>query len=168
MVVDEDLHSYDFLMFESIWKYLSGALQGLDRGFHPCVTVAVAQLVGETSHDHEKGLNQRRIHSASRIKAMHHNLTALESPPIDLQGDAFEGSCSQIELRQTLCTQHNVILHRGGESSTHGLPPSALAHSPPKAMQLSLACSEAAVGEITEDVFASPWLAGWMACGWLV
>jgi len=26
-------------------------------------------------------------------------------------------------------------------------------------------CKVMIVGEITEDVFASPWLAGWIACG---
>jgi hypothetical protein len=67
--------------------------------------VAVAQLVGETCHDHEQGpeANQSRALQEDFLEQLNQGDASQPygSPLIELQGDAFEGSCSQIEPRKT-------------------------------------------------------------------
>jgi hypothetical protein len=95
MIVDENRNSCDLLILESIWKPLSGALQGLYRGFDPCVTAAVAQLVCETCHDHEKVLKPTKVKLCRKVPTRQPNqgdASQWDCSPIDLQGDAFEGS----------------------------------------------------------------------------
>jgi hypothetical protein len=45
-----------FLCCSDASEHTSVALQGLDRGSHFCVTVAVAELISETCHYHEEAL----------------------------------------------------------------------------------------------------------------
>lgn len=67
--------------------------------------MAVAQLVGETCHDHEQGpeANQSRALQENFLEQLNQGDASQPygSPLIELQGDAFEGSCSQIEPRRT-------------------------------------------------------------------
>jgi hypothetical protein len=67
--------------------------------------VAVAQLVGETCHDLEQGpeANQSRALQEDFLELLNQGDASQPygSPLIELQGDAFEGSCSQIEPRKT-------------------------------------------------------------------
>lgn len=146
MIVDEDRNSYDVLILESICIYISGALQGLVE-----ISTLVsrwlwlslsAKHVTTTSKSYSKANQSQALQESSQPQPNQGDASQPHgSLPIELRGDAFEGSCSQIGPRK------------------HGLPPSALAHSPPlptKAMQLSVACREAAVtGNSNFQTFAA-------------
>jgi hypothetical protein len=89
--------------------------------------VAVAQLVGETCHDLEQGpeANQSRALQEDFLELLNQGDASQPygSSLIELQGDAFEGSCSQIEQRKTpeACLLDSKAMHRiAGKLSSLG------------------------------------------------